>query len=86
MQTVCNKCGRQLNEGQPNGSQEIEINFNQYTSLIFDRQIWSLTLCDDCLDEIARSFIHPPTGFMVDPHKEYGDALREYINRGELVG
>lgn len=84
MEKVCNKCGRRLNEGQPNGSQNIEINFNQYTSLLFDREIWNFTLCDNCLDQLAKSFIHPPKGFMEDPYKEYGEALQECINRGGL--
>lgn len=81
MKSVCNKCGRKLISEQPTGSHKIKIRFG-YNSKLFDNEEWQFELCDDCLDSFARSFIYPPKGFMEDPYKAYGEALRELHNVG----
>lgn len=77
--SVCNKCGRKLRDTDPTGSQDIEINFG-YSSTLFDGEKWLFTLCDDCLDELARSFKYLPEGFMEDPYEAYGKALIEELH------
>lgn len=73
---TCNKCGTSR-ELKPNGdwyeSEEglyandvhnISLGFG-YGSR-FDMEQWSFDLCDDCLDDVVRTFKYAPDGFRYD--------------------
>lgn len=61
MITICNKCGLEVLYTNP-----IDFKFNYGSH--FDLERWRFNLCDDCIEDIIRTFNVAPHGFMVDKY------------------
>ena len=77
MSNQCNKCGK-----TDVHTEEIFVNFNYVSK--FDMEKWNLSLCDDCLKELAIQCVHKPEGYGVTGFEDYWTAMKE--DYGQTVG
>lgn len=61
MQTVCNKCGQSFEYAS-----DMQVNFG-YGS-VYDMETWEFYICDDCIQELVKSFKIAPKGFKDDEY------------------
>ena len=76
MTFMCSKCGRSTSHVEV-----IQICFDNYGSK-FDGEKWCLSVCDDCLENLAEGCKIKPTGYGVTGYEEYEKAMVDAMQKG----
>ncbi len=67
MNTVCNRCGKEILEVNLEPCQDVVFYWGYESK--FDCETWRFGLCEDCILEIIKEFEIVPGGFMIDHYK-----------------
>jgi len=74
---VCNKCGKSIVRSYSEDFKTINLDFGYESS--FDGEYWSFDLCDDCLEDLVRTFKYVPSGFKLDNHLPMNDVTHQKV-------
>jgi|GEM_PF-2621711 len=77
IKVICNKCGKSIKRSYDEDFKTINLDFGYESS--FDGETWSFDLCDDCLEEMIKTFKYPPSGFKIDNHLLLDDDMHQRV-------
>jgi hypothetical protein len=61
---TCNKCGNTIEPNTSENMSSISLGFGYWSK--FDMEHWSFDICDNCLEDVIKTFKIAPDGFKVD--------------------
>lgn len=72
--TICNCCGCEIDDSLQGG---FDVSFGYGSK--YDGQNWSFELCEDCMENIIKTFSYVPKGFMDNPYLEVSEKEKQII-------